>query len=138
MTVHVQEGADLGARMHSALEKTLLHCRVAIIIGTDCLVMNTAYLHAALHELNSGRDMVLGPSDDGGYVLIGARRIDAAIFNNINWGNDSVLKQTRAAIRTLGWSWSELDTLWDVDRPQDLDRLCADERYSCLFEKYLR
>jgi rSAM/selenodomain-associated transferase 1 len=132
LTIQIQAGKDLGTRMHFALEKTLLHCRTAIIMGTDCPAINATYLQAALHELNTGKDIVLGPSEDGGYVLIGARRIDPAIFNGVSWGESRVLAQTRSALRALGWSWSELHTLWDVDRPGDLDRLYRDEEFSHL------
>lgn len=137
LTIHIQQGEDLGFRMYRAMKKTLLHCKAAIIIGTDCPTMSATYLHAALRELNSGKDIVLGPAEDGGYLLIGARRIDPALFRGVAWGKNSVLSQTRSALRMLGWSWSELDTLWDVDRPEDLDRLRADERVSPLIQQYL-
>jgi glycosyltransferase A (GT-A) superfamily protein (DUF2064 family) len=66
---------------------------------------------------------VLGPAADGGYVLVGARRVDPALFEAIRWGTSDVLAGQRARIRALGWRWMELGTLWDVDLPEDLERL---------------
>jgi rSAM/selenodomain-associated transferase 1 len=132
LSLHLQKGKDLGARMHFAMEQALLRCKAAIIIGTDCPVMDADYLEAAFDKLRDGSDIVLGPSEDGGYVLIGARRIDATLFCGIPWGGNSVLAETRSALRVLGWSWSELDTLWDIDQPEGLDRLRSDERFSDL------
>ncbi|MGI8739709.1 MAG: TIGR04282 family arsenosugar biosynthesis glycosyltransferase [Gammaproteobacteria bacterium] len=74
---------------------------------------------------------MLGPAEDGGYVLIGMRRTTLsdtatrAIFEHIAWGTQNVLRQTRARLRAHGIPWRELTTLWDVDRPPDLARLRA-------------
>ena len=67
--------------------------------------------------------MVLGPAEDGGYVLIGMRRVIPAIFEDIPWGSDQVLTRTLEALAADGLSYSLLDRLWDVDRPEDLARL---------------
>ncbi|RLA31853.1 MAG: glycosyltransferase, partial [Gammaproteobacteria bacterium] len=66
---------------------------------------------------------VLGPAEDGGYVLIGVRRLSPVLFEGVDWGSDRVLRQTRARLTALGWRWHELRMLWDVDRPEDLMRL---------------
>jgi hypothetical protein len=55
--------------------------------------------------------------------LIGLRRIDPLLFEGIRWGDDSVMAGTRDRLRSLGWRWRELETLWDVDRPEDYQRL---------------
>ena len=70
-------------------------------------------------------DAVLAPAEDGGYPLIGLARMSATIFDDIAWGTDLVLAQTRRRLLALGWRWRELRTLWDVDRPEDLARLRA-------------
>ena len=119
--------------MHYAMEQALSHAQTAVIIGTDCPVMDANYLKAAFHALDNGNDVVLGPAEDGGYVLFGARRLDSSLFRSIRWGSDSVLSNTRSALQELGWAWSELDTLWDIDRPEDLDRIRSDQRLSELF-----
>jgi glycosyltransferase A (GT-A) superfamily protein (DUF2064 family) len=58
-------------------------------------------------------------------VLLGVARADARLFDDITWGTDQVLELTRARLRLLGWRWLELETLWDVDRVADWDRLSA-------------
>ncbi len=123
LTLKTQQGENLGSRLYNALKQTSKDCEGTVIIGTDCLEMDNAYLKSAFHALESGHDLVLGPAKDGGYVLIGAKQAEPAIFTNINWGTDQVLAQTRAVVQRLEWSWTELPTLRDIDRPEDLARL---------------
>ncbi|MCP4409841.1 MAG: glycosyltransferase [Gammaproteobacteria bacterium] len=133
-----QTGADLGLRMHHGLRQTLRHCQYAVIIGTDCPAMEQRHLDTAFKVLEQGRDIVLSPAEDGGYVLIATKRTDNALFNNISWGSDRVMIQTRKVLQRLGWSWAELETLWDVDRPQDLLRLRGKTRFLDLFDDALK
>lgn len=123
-----QTGDDLGARMCHAFDEALArHARV-ILIGTDCPVLTEDHLrnaHAALDPAQGGNDAVLIPAEDGGYALIGLKRCDARLFDSIAWGGDNVLAATRARLKTLGWRWHELETLWDVDRPEDYRRWSA-------------
>ncbi len=121
--VLMQRGDDLGARMAQALETTLADAAFAVLIGTDCPVLNENYLAQACAALANGADAVLGPAEDGGYVLIGLSRFDPAVFSGVAWGTSAVLKQTRQRLVGLAWSVTELDTLWDLDRPNDLERL---------------
>ena len=73
--------------------------------------------------MGSGSDVVLGPAEDGGYVLVGMRRPIAAVFEGIPWGSGEVVQRTLIALRANDLSYRLLDTLWDVDRPEDLARL---------------
>jgi glycosyltransferase A (GT-A) superfamily protein (DUF2064 family) len=66
---------------------------------------------------------VFVPCEDGGYALIGLQRIEARLFDGIAWGGENVMADTRARLTGLGWRWRELETLWDVDRPEDYARL---------------
>lgn len=116
-----QRGPDLGARMAAALAQGLREARRVVLIGSDCPAMAAAYLEAALAAL-AEHDAVLGPAEDGGYVLIGLRRM-ADLFTGVAWGTARVLEQTRARLADAGLTWQELDPLWDVDRPADLARL---------------
>lgn len=115
-----QQGNHLGERMFSALEQGLSHSNAVILIGTDCPQIDMPYLNLA-HQYLQSNDVVLGPAQDGGYVLIGLRRCDIRIFNHVVWGSDQVLLQTRANLLELGWHWQELPALRDVDRANDLD-----------------
>lgn len=120
-----QHGGDLGARMAHAFEKTLHESSYALIMGSDCPVLNRHYLHEALSALHAGYDAVLGPAEDGGYVLLGLRRFNSLLFEAIPWGEAQVLDATRARLRQLQWRCHELPVLWDVDRPEDVARAMA-------------
>jgi rSAM/selenodomain-associated transferase 1 len=124
VTLTGQGDGDLGERMLRTLERALQSHAAAIIIGADCPALNGAHIAAAARAL-AGHDVVLTPAEDGGYVLIGARRTDARLFDAIEWGSAHVLTQQRRNLTVLGWSWHEMPTLWDVDRPEDLARVKA-------------
>ena len=83
------------------------------------------HLHQALAWLRQGQDAVLAPAEDGGYVLLGVRRVEPALFQDMPWGGPQVLDLTRQRLRRLRWRWRELETLWDIDRPEDLSRFRA-------------
>ena len=119
----IQRGADLGERMHHALSRALRRHRGAILIGTDCPALRAADLRRAARLLAGGCDVVLGPAEDGGYVLIGARRVSPRLFDGIAWGSPGVYAATAKALEASGYRWRALRLLWDVDRPQDLERL---------------
>ena len=120
----VQHGGDLGERMHRAMAESLKDSKSVILIGTDCPPMDAVYLEKAIIKLRD-TDVVLGPAEDGGYVLIGMRRPLASIYKGISWGSNRVLQQTRAALQQTAMSWTELPTLWDLDRPEDLKRFLS-------------
>ncbi len=120
-----QRGADLGERMHHALRVALRRHRAAMVIGTDCPALRPADVRRAARWLAAGCDAVVAPVEDGGYVLIGARRAAPRIFAGIEWGSRSVYAATAAKLDALGYRWRALRTLWDVDRPEDLERLRA-------------
>ena len=118
-----QADGDLGARMAAAASRALAaHARV-LLMGSDCPALTARHLRQANQTLAGGADAVLMPAEDGGYVLMGLSRFDARLFEGIAWGTESVLRETRDRLRTLGWSWQELEALWDVDRPEDYRRL---------------
>ena len=124
VTLHAQHGADLGARMHHALCTALADGRPALLIGTDCPALDTAYLARAADAL-ARHDVVFGPAADGGYVLVGlARDVDA--FSDVPWSTGGVMAATRARMSALGASVTELAPLWDVDTPADLARYRAE------------
>jgi hypothetical protein len=116
VSLHLQQGDDLGERMARALSRAM----PAIVMGSDCPSLTPADLREAAAALDWGVDAVLGPARDGGYVLLGLRRIDASLFEGITWGTDTVLQETRSRLRSLGWRWHELPTRFDIDRPEDL------------------
>ncbi len=114
-----QSEGDLGDRMQCALEAALARgARQAILVGTDVPEMNAEHIARAFDAL-ADADLVLGPSNDGGYWLIGCRR-PVALFDGIEWGSEQVLSQTMASAERLGLSVALLPPLIDVDTPEDL------------------
>lgn len=128
ITAHAQHGGDLGQRMYGALQNALAASEFALLIGSDCPVMTADYLHQACRELRTGKDLVLGPAEDGGYVLIGTRSCRQELFQDIPWGSDGVLPATRQRAQSLRLRYAELGTLWDIDTPADLERWQTERR----------
>jgi rSAM/selenodomain-associated transferase 1 len=122
VTLTLQCDGDLGERMRAAFEHALLSQPAVLIIGADCPSITIADVRAAATRLRAC-DAYLIPADDGGYVLIGVRQTHANMFDDIDWGTESVLAAQRDRFRELGWQWDEGATRWDVDRPEDLVRL---------------
>ena len=115
-----QVAGDLGARMLAA-------CRDAplvptLLVGSDCPALDEAYLRTAIAALGQC-DVVIGPARDGGYVLLGAQQPYPALFEHIDWGSDRVLAQTLSQAERSGLSVQLLNTLDDIDRPEDLGLL---------------
>jgi rSAM/selenodomain-associated transferase 1 len=124
VSLHSQGDGDLGVRMQRAFEAVLVRSPRAILVGSDIPELSAQYLRAAGAELERF-DAVIGPAEDGGYVLIGLSRCDAGLFRGVPWGGSAVLEQTRLRLAALSLRASELPPLWDLDRPEDLDRLPA-------------
>ena len=102
--------------MHHALSRN----PGAILIGTDCPELTAADLRRAARLLRGGAEVVIAPAEDGGYALIGARRVPAELFRGIAWGTSSVYGETVKRLKP--YRWRALRTVWDVDRPEDLER----------------
>lgn len=120
----VQRGRDLGERMFRAAERALRRHRAVLIVGTDCPAFSVRDLRRAARLLR-GADVVLAPAEDGGYALIGLRRARAALFDGMEWGGERVLRDTLHAAAREGLKVGLLRTVWDLDRPEDLERLRA-------------
>lgn len=120
--VCAQQGRDLGEKMFFALEQSLVNSNYCVLIGTDCPAMGVDYLANALTALGRGQDAVLGPAEDGGYVLIGVRKIQQDWFCDIPWGSHHVLQRSRQKMISSGVQIEELQTLWDVDQIEDFQR----------------
>jgi rSAM/selenodomain-associated transferase 1 len=119
----VQPDADLGERMLAAFRASRPG-EALVLIGTDCPVLTPVDLSAAVAGL-SDADAVIAPAEDGGYGLIAARRPIPDLFSEIPWGTDLVAARTRERARACGLHLFEIRTVWDVDRPSDVERLRA-------------
>ncbi len=120
--VFSQSGRDLGERMRNAINILLQRngCSGALVVGSDCPFMDATYLQEALAAMCTAIDVVIGPANDGGYVLIGAKRDIPELFMGVEWGTDKVLQQTLDKCEALQLSVYQLPPLADIDRPEDL------------------
>ena len=123
VTLRGQSGGDLGERMHHALRAALRRHRYALLIGVDAPELRASDLRRALRLLRSGCDVVIAPAEDGGYALIACRRAPRPIFERIEWGGNEVSARTVERLARLRLRWRALRTVWDVDRPEDVERL---------------
>ena len=116
-----QSTGDLGQRMSTALEKALKKNQLALLIGTDCLEIDRPLIGSAFERLRSC-DLVLGPAKDGGYYLIGCKKIYPELFADIEWSTENVLSQTLKIANTLKLSVSLLKELEDIDTVEQYGR----------------
>lgn len=123
----VQVEGDLGAKMLAALEQGLGRADQVVLVGSDCPGLDRAYLRAAFERLEVA-DVVLGPALDGGFVLIGCRKVHADMFEGVSWGGGSVLSNTLRSVGEACLSVSLLPERYDIDRPEDLRRWRAESR----------
>ena len=114
-----QPDGDLGARMLAAIAAVN---GPVLLLGTDCPALTPAVLRAAAEALRD-TDAVAIPASDGGYALIGLHQPVPELFNDMAWGTAGVMEETRRRAETLGLRVVALETLWDVDLPDDLDRM---------------
>jgi hypothetical protein len=120
LNYYPQITGDLGAKMQAAFDRALsIDRQKVIIIGTDCPDINVAILQEAF-DLLQHRDLVLGPAGDGGYYLIGLTASIPQLFTGITWGTAEVLAQTQRIAKDLNLNTAYLNTLRDVDCPEDL------------------
>lgn len=120
LTYCPQISGDLGQRLQQIFGHGFQHgLERIVIIGADCPQITAAHLRQAFHQLHR-HDAVLGPAEDGGYYLVGLSRTCAPLFHNIAWGTERVLEQTLAAAANHHVSSALLETLCDVDRPEDM------------------
>ena len=146
LTYRPQLGLGLGDRIQSGFQQSFQEGQKqgalptdnkVIAIGADCPDLSVHHVQLAFDELQH-HDSVVGPASDGGYYLIGLRQSAAGlsptkslapislpislapIFEGIDWSTPLVFEQTMAKIHQLGLSVATLETLSDVDRPEDL------------------
>jgi rSAM/selenodomain-associated transferase 1 len=120
-----QRGSDLGERQRHLIEEILARgLQAALLIGTDSPTLPRECLDEAV-SLVMARDVdvVLGPTEDGGYYLIGLRAPCPALFEDMPWSTPAVLGRTLERAQRLGLRVACLPTWFDVDTGADLERL---------------
>jgi rSAM/selenodomain-associated transferase 2/rSAM/selenodomain-associated transferase 1 len=126
--VSFQKPGDLGQRMHNAFQGAFrMGCKKVVLIGTDVPEASEEHLSQAFEALDN-YEMVLGPTYDGGYWLIGLTG-PFEVFDNIRWGSDTVLDETMSLARRVGLSSTLLDPLNDIDTVNDLIRMLPGEAH---------
>jgi len=117
-----QEGADLGERMKNCFSQVFARgFQQAILMGSDSPDIPATFLHNAFAELRR-HEVVIGPSSDGGYYLIGfqSTSFDPSVFEDIPWSSPTVLRETLRKIKqknhrvSLLPAWSDVDTIADL------------------------
>ena len=123
-----QRGDDLGARLTGVVDALLDDGHAAVVAtDADSPTLPMAYIERAALTLAAGEtDVVIGPSDDGGYYLVGVRRRCAGLFDGIPWSTAQTRTATLARAQALGLSVSLLPPWFDVDTAEDLARLRAE------------
>jgi hypothetical protein len=108
----LQEGADLGERMHNAFSEAFKQYKKVIIIGSDMYDISKKDIVHAFQQLNTN-DAVIGPAKDGGYYLLGLKTIPENLFKNKAWGTNTVLENSLADIKN--------QTVYLLDERNDVD-----------------
>lgn len=120
--VRMQVGESLGDRLdHASRVLFELGADRALLIGADVPDLTAGVLIKALEKL-AAVDLVLGPSPDGGYYLIGLHEPCREIFQGIPWSSPRVLSETQSRAVKLGLSWVQLESLVDIDTGEDWER----------------
>jgi rSAM/selenodomain-associated transferase 1 len=116
----IQSVGDLGQKMQHAFEelfqKGYTNC---IIVGSDLFDLKSEIIESAFIKLTKN-DVVLGPAEDGGYYLLGLKKMIPSIFNAKDWGTSTVLSDTLKELSKQKVAF--LDTLNDIDTFEDLEK----------------
>ena len=121
-----QSAGDLGQRMERYFTAAFAEGATRVVLlGSDTPTLPVEYVHQAFELLDS-HEVVLGPSNDGGYYLLGAAGRPPAIFEGIAWGTNRVWEETLARLNTQQVSFAEVPPWYDVDERDDLVRLARE------------
>ncbi len=116
----IQQGKDLGERMLNAFAYVFKNgYEEAIIIGTDCFEVTSSIINQAFSHLKDN-DVVIGPAKDGGYYLLGMKKLHIELFQDISWSTAHVLQQTFANCMKENLTYQLLQELSDIDDEKDL------------------
>lgn len=123
---YLQQGNDLGERMSAAFRNIFSQndasaLQKVVIIGSDCPALTPDILEMAFTILGDS-DVVVGPTFDGGYYLLGLKEYHPALFENISWSTDAVYQETNDKARELQLNIADLPTLSDIDNEADWNK----------------
>lgn len=116
----VQSGEDLGIKMQNAFQGILdSGYQNCVIIGSDLFDLKSNQISNAFQKLQNS-DVVIGPAEDGGYYLLGLKKVIPSIFKNKNWGTSNILSATLKDLTE--YKINLLETLNDIDTFEDLEK----------------
>jgi rSAM/selenodomain-associated transferase 1 len=134
----VQEGNGLGERMGATFQRAFNSgARRAVIFGSDSPTLPAAVVNEAFERIADANDLVLGPTEDGGYYLIGCRRFDPGLFQGVEWSTPSVFAQTCANAERLGYRVAVLEKWFDLDEWKDVERVMEGARLGAPLPEHL-
>lgn len=121
----LQPEGDLGFRMKEAFREQFVRgADKVVIIGSDCLDLQPRHLEEAFESLNKN-DVVLGPSTDGGYYLLGMTHLHEELFDNMPWSQPELMDKTKAAMERKLLRYALLEPLTDIDEWDDYQQAMA-------------
>ncbi len=120
----LQGSGDLGERQERMLNRALAQAPAALLIGTDLPGLPGRLLEEARQALEQA-DAALGPAEDGGFYLLGLRRCPEGILSELPWSSPDTFNATRKQLKRLGLKVEVISSWFDVDCPEDLERVKA-------------
>ena len=127
LSLHEQQGDDLGARMQHAIATSLVDSTPVLLMGCDSPSVTASDISEAIERLMASDDAVLAPAEDGGYVMIGCSGDYPILFSEMVWSTETVFDVTCQRAAQADIQLSSIRTQWDVDNFNDWQRFCASE-----------
>jgi uncharacterized protein len=130
----VQEGADLGERMKNAFQNGFnMGYKRVIGVGSDLPDLSADIMNEGLETLVDA-DTVFGPSEDGGYYLVGMNRMIDCIFDDKEWSTEGLLEATQKDLKANSYSFKLLSELNDIDNIKDLKASSVSNKFKQYYE----
>lgn len=117
----LQVEGNLGNKLSIAFEEVLSLHEKAIVIGSDCAQLRVHHIQQSIDALDDS-DLVMGPTYDGGYYLLGMKSLQLELFKDMPWSTDAVAHMTLAKAQTFGLSNFQLEMLSDIDVVEDWEQ----------------
>ncbi|MFC1570687.1 TIGR04282 family arsenosugar biosynthesis glycosyltransferase [Candidatus Omnitrophota bacterium] len=126
LKMYRQVGSDLGERMHNAFcEASSNGSSKIVIIGSDSPTLSPSLVDEAFEKLEES-DIVIGPTSDGGYYLIGLKNPWTGLFKDVEWSTERTLEDTLRNLKEAGKNAYMLSEDHDIDSPEDLKWIISD------------
>ncbi len=120
--VWLQAAGDLGWRIESILRRGLTTASAVIALGADSPLLTRTHIDEAIEFLGAGH-AVLGPTDDGGFYLLGVCDCPHGMLADVPWSSEETCEQTRLRLQTYGMSVATVKSSFDIDTIAELERL---------------